>query len=206
MVAGFAEAIESEEIWLRWLDLNLVGAYSPTVRCSGVPVSTYSTATPNSHYPSSPPPLFLSYKLARGRPETQEVHLPRCGGPRVPRPLQVTLMKPDWHKISSSLWSRPDPVLAAAGRSGELLVAKIRISLAVLLLLIPFLDSFLPGTDRKENLVGFALTVGTFVLSTAAYFLVAREYNPPWLSFASSCFDVTLVSAALTAFLVLNQP
>jgi len=115
-------------------------------------------------------------------------------------------MKPDWHKISSSLWSRPDPVLAAAGRSGELLVAKIRISLAVLLLLIPFLDSFLPGTDRKENLVGFALTVGTFVLSTAAYFLVAREYNPPWLSFASSCFDVTLVSAALTAFLVLNQP
>ena len=115
-------------------------------------------------------------------------------------------MKPDWKKIRTSLWSRPDPVLAAARKSGELLIAKIRLSLAVFLLLIPFVDSFLPGLDRKESLVGLSLTTGTFVLSACAYFFVTREFNPSWLSFASSALDVTLVSASLAAFLVLNEP
>src|SRR5882724_7041831 len=115
-------------------------------------------------------------------------------------------MKPDWKKIRMSLWSRPDPVLAAARKSGELLIAKIRLSLAVFLLLIPFVDSFLPGLDRKESLVGLSLTTGTFVLSACAYFFVTREFNPSWLSFASSALDVTLVSAGLALFLVMNEP
>jgi two-component system cell cycle response regulator len=114
-------------------------------------------------------------------------------------------MKPDWHENLSSFWSRPDPVLAAAGKSGELLMAKIRLSLAVVLLLIPVLNGFVP-MDPKESLVGFSLTVGTFLFAATAYFLVSREINPSWLSFASSSLDVTLVSSALVAFLVLNQP
>ena len=40
----------------------------------------------------------------------------------------------------------------------------------------------------------------------AAYYLISREYNPSWLSFVSSSFDVTLVSAALGLFLFMNQP
>ena len=46
--------------------------------------------------------------------------------------VQLT-MNPDF---CESLWSRPDPVLADAGVAGELLVAKIRLSLATVLLLI----------------------------------------------------------------------
>jgi diguanylate cyclase (GGDEF)-like protein len=38
------------------------------------------------------------------------------------------------------------------------------------------------------------------------YLLISREYNPSWLSFASSAFDVTLVSSALATFLLMNEP
>jgi diguanylate cyclase (GGDEF)-like protein len=105
-----------------------------------------------------------------------------------------------------SLWSRPDPVLAAAGVAGELLVAKIRLCLASILLLIPLIDTLFFPVEPKEAIVGLSLTGGTFLLSIIVYFLIAREYNPSWLSFASSGFDVTLVSGALALFLVMNEP
>jgi diguanylate cyclase (GGDEF)-like protein len=105
-----------------------------------------------------------------------------------------------------SLWSRPDPVLAEAGVAGELLVAKIRLSLAVLLLLIPVIDTLFFPVDPKEGLVGLSLASGTFVLSVIVYQLISRGYNSSWLRFASSSFDVTLVSSALALFLILNHP
>jgi two-component system cell cycle response regulator len=105
-----------------------------------------------------------------------------------------------------SLWSRPDPVLAQAAVAGELLVAKIRLGLASILLLIPVLDSLFFPVEHKEAIVGLSLTGATFFLSVLVYFLISRDFNPPWLSFASSSFDVTLVSGALALFLFLNEP
>src|ERR1700743_231877 len=92
------------------------------------------------------------------------------------------------------LWSRPDPVLAEAGVAGEMFVAKIRVGLAAGLLLLPIIHALFFSSDAKENLVGLGLTAGVFFLSAIVYWLVAREYNPWWLGFASSSFDVTLVS------------
>lgn len=105
-----------------------------------------------------------------------------------------------------SLWSRPDPVLAGAGVAGELLIAKVRLSLATLLLLIPVINSLFFPLDRKEGLIGLSLASSTFFLSAAVYYLTSREYNPSWLGFASSSFDVTLISSALAIFLLVNQP
>ena len=105
-----------------------------------------------------------------------------------------------------SLWSRPDPVLARAAIGGELLVAKIRLTLATVLLLIPLIDSLFFPDDPKEALVGLTITGGTFLLSLLVFLMVRKEYNPPWLSFASSAFDVTLVSTGLALFLLLQQP
>ena len=52
------------------------------------------------------------------------------------------------------LWSGPDPVLAEAGIAGELLVAKIRLALATLLLLIPVINSlFFFPVATKEGLL-----------------------------------------------------
>jgi diguanylate cyclase (GGDEF)-like protein len=114
-------------------------------------------------------------------------------------------MNLNFRSFLGSLWSRPDPVLAEAGVSGELLVAKIRLCLATVLLLIPAISVFFP-VDLKEAIVGVSLTLGTFLVSLIVYFLVSREYNPSWLTFASSGYDVTLVSIGLALFLFMNQP
>jgi two-component system, cell cycle response regulator len=119
--------------------------------------------------------------------------------------LQYT-MNLSVREFIGSLWSRPDPVLAGAGVAGELLVAKIRLFLATVLLLIPVINSLFFPVDPKEAIVGMSLASGTFFLSVLVYYLISREYNPSWLSFASSSFDVTLVSSALVLFLVMNLP
>ena len=104
------------------------------------------------------------------------------------------------------VWSRPDPVLAEAGVAGELLVAKIRLCLATLLLLIPLINSLFFAMDRKESIVGLSLTTGPFLLSIVVYLLISREYNHSCLSFASSSLDVTFVSAGLVLFLIMSEP
>ncbi len=115
-------------------------------------------------------------------------------------------MNLSFRNFLGSLWSRPDPVLAEAGVAGELLVAKIRLCLATLLLLIPTINTVFFPVDVKESIVGLSLTSATFLLSIIVYLLISREYNPSWLSFVSSGFDVTLVSIGLALFLVMNQP
>ena len=109
--------------------------------------------------------------------------------------------------LLESVWSRPDPVLAEAAIAGEHLVAKIRFSLATFLLLIPLINSlFFFTVEPKEGLVGISLVSGTFLLSAIMYALISRNYNPRWLPFASSAFDVTLISSALTMFLLMGEP
>jgi two-component system, cell cycle response regulator len=115
-------------------------------------------------------------------------------------------MKLEIRNALKSLWLRPDAVLAEAGAAGELFVAKIRLSLATILLLIPVINTLFFPVERKEGIVGLSLVSGTVLLSIVFYLLISRKYNPAWLSFASSALDVTLVSGALALFLVLNEP
>jgi two-component system, cell cycle response regulator len=115
-------------------------------------------------------------------------------------------MKLEIRNALRSLWSRPDAVLAEAGAAGELFIAKIRLSLATILLLIPVINTLFFSVERKEGIVGLSLVSGTFLLSIVFYLLISREYNPAWLSFASSALDATLVSGALALFLILNEP
>jgi hypothetical protein len=123
-----------------------------------------------------------------------------------PGPCVQLTMNLKFGNFFESLWSRPDPVLADAGVAGELLVAKIRLSLAIFLLLIPLINWRFFPVDRKEGLVGLGLTARTFLLALAVYLMISRGYNSSWLRFATSAFDVTLVSSALVLFLLLNQP
>jgi two-component system cell cycle response regulator len=96
--------------------------------------------------------------------------------------------------------------MAEAGVAGELLVAKIRLSLAALLSLIPVIDILFFPPDPKEGLVGISLGAGTFLVAAVVYVLISRNYNPSWLRFVSTSYDVTQISCALALFLVLNQP
>lgn len=102
---------------------------------------------------------------------------------------------------------RPDDELIMdAGASGELLVAKIRLLVAVLLLLIPFSNTLFAPLPTQESLVGLTMSVSTVVLASLVYLLVRRDRYVPWLGFATSICDVTAVSFTLGIFLLLGQP
>jgi two-component system cell cycle response regulator len=109
----------------------------------------------------------------------------------------------------SSLWRRltrpPDELFVEAGASGELLVARIRLFVTSLLLLIPILSVW-QTKSRLEIFVGFGVTLAAILVSAIMYLLVIRDAGRKWIGFVTSMLDVSLVSAALAAFLVFNAP
>ena len=60
------------------------------------------------------------------------------------------------------------------------------LALATVILLIPVINALFFPVDPNESKVGFGLCCGTFLLAAGVYVLLSREYNPRWLSFASS--------------------
>ncbi len=100
--------------------------------------------------------------------------------------------------------SSPDSLLSEAGASGELLVARIRLALAGMLLLVPVISFFL--SPHWEDLVGLTVAVVAFLLSVAVYVLVVKDYNRAWIGFVTSGFDATLVSGTLVVFLLFDTP
>ena len=108
-----------------------------------------------------------------------------------------------------SLWHRliepPDELLIEAGASGEMLVARIRLFVTCMLLLIPITSSW-HNESRLEMLVGFGVTLTAVLISTVVYVMVSRDIRRKWLGFATSALDVTLVSGALITFLIFGAP
>ena len=98
-----------------------------------------------------------------------------------------------------------EDVLGFASERGELLVAKIRLALTSLLLLIPIASLF-TFLELRERLIGLAITLTAPALAFVIYQLVRRDFGRPWMGMATSCLDVTLVSAALAVNLVLDAP
>src|SRR5262245_15833210 len=108
-------------------------------------------------------------------------------------------------KVRSLFWPAPDALLTAAGSRGEVLVARIRLLLTSVLLFIPVVNALFTS-ERQEVRIGFGLTATAFLLSALAYPLVVRGFAYPWIAFATSAFDVSLVSGGLALFLVLGRP
>jgi two-component system, cell cycle response regulator len=108
-----------------------------------------------------------------------------------------------------SLWHRliepPDEILIEAGASGELLVARIRLLVTCTLLLIPIIGAW-QLDSRLEILVGFGVTLLALLVSIMAYVMVSRDIRRKWLGFVTSALDVTLVSGALTTFMIFGAP
>jgi diguanylate cyclase (GGDEF)-like protein len=96
-------------------------------------------------------------------------------------------------------------VLLSAGAKGELLIARIRLLLTSLLLLIP-LNSFIRDRGDPEVYVGLGVTLASLALALGVYFAVRRELYRSWLGFVTTITDVTSVSLALAAFMLLDQP
>jgi two-component system cell cycle response regulator len=100
-------------------------------------------------------------------------------------------------------WS--DPISRDLGRSGDLFVARFRLGLLVLLTLVP-LSSAYAHPRQVENWLGLA-SIGV-ALAFAVWFerLAARDVPPWWLGFATSQFDIAVISLGFVSFLVAGRP
>jgi two-component system, cell cycle response regulator len=114
-------------------------------------------------------------------------------------------MRARFKAILNSVWSRPDPALAASGAAGELLVSKFRFVTACILLLVPLTYYLNPPVNWEEANIALGVILAIFVFSLVVY-LVVRRYTPPWFSFLSSALDATLITACLSVFLFRHQP
>ena len=103
------------------------------------------------------------------------------------------------------VWVRPDPALAAAGIEGEFVVARVRVLAMALLMIAPTWNvTHYPG--EPMHVAGFAVTLAASIAALAIWLLLRRGRWSPWVGFASSAFDVSMVSTALVSFLIVASP
>jgi two-component system cell cycle response regulator len=103
------------------------------------------------------------------------------------------------------LLDRPDPLQIDAGAEGELIVARVRTVLILLLLPIPVVNLLL-GSYLPAGVVGILTCLVALAMSLGAQVLLRRDFYRPWLGLATSLLDVTLVSTGLATFLFMDEP
>lgn len=99
------------------------------------------------------------------------------------------------------LFAQPDEVMLEVGSAGELIAARLRAVIALLLLLLPLINAASGGSVR-ETMIGLGGAVFVNVFAQVWLALARRHRHHRWLPFASSAFDVsaaTLVLAILAA-------
>jgi signal transduction histidine kinase len=107
--------------------------------------------------------------------------------------------------LTTRLWLRlqgpEDTLLLEPEGGGERLVARVRLYLVFGLLII----QLWPGTDPALYRVLVPLDLGALLYTGAAYLLVFHRYSR-WMGLATSAVDVTLVTFALAAFVLVGVP
>lgn len=103
------------------------------------------------------------------------------------------------------IWARPDPALADAGIEGESVVATVRV-LAMALLLIAPTWNLLHHPEQPIHITGFAVTLVAGLVAVFIRWWLRSGRWRPWVGFATSAFDVSMVTLALISFLIVESP
>ena len=100
-----------------------------------------------------------------------------------------------------ALRERPDEILLEVGAGGELLVARLRVAVACLLILMPPINYLMGGTvmESTAGLVGAGLIV---LFSQLWLSLALRKRRHRWLPMVSAAFDISMVSLVLVLLAV----
>ena len=85
----------------------------------------------------------------------------------------------------------------SAARRGELLLARLRVRLILILAAV----QWLPGWDPLRRQVGLATCGVALLVSWVMLRLVRRRFRP-WMSVATAAIDVTFVTASLVAYVI----
>jgi diguanylate cyclase (GGDEF)-like protein len=89
--------------------------------------------------------------------------------------------------IVATLLSRPDEVMLEVGAGGELLVARLRVVIAAMLLLLPLANA-MTGGQMNETLIGLAGAVFVNLFAQVWLALARQKRRYRWLPFASAAF------------------
>ena len=96
-----------------------------------------------------------------------------------------------------------DRELTDAGAAGELVVARSRLVLSALLIVLP-VGNILEGSPGPETWLGFGGVAIAIIVSIVVLVAVRRGFRPAWLGFATSLFDVSMITCLLVTFLVID--
>ena len=108
------------------------------------------------------------------------------------------------HDFWRRLLARPDALMLELGAGGELVVARIRALLSMVLLLLP-LANLLMGGKYSESMIGLVGVVLTIVMSQVWLALARQQGRFRWLPYASASYDVTATTLLLMA-LAIDSP
>ncbi len=113
--------------------------------------------------------------------------------------------RPRLVRLGAWLTAPPDEAFADAAHDGELLVARVRTWLALLLLLVP-LSSLAIEPGAPQHYVGLVVTLVAVAAAVSLERALQRHTFRQGTAFYSSLADVTLVSLALFAFWLVDLP
>lgn len=108
-------------------------------------------------------------------------------------------------ELWAAAWEAPDPQTRDHGREGEIVFARVRLVIIVLIALIP-LKSVLVDRHNPDNWVGLGVAAGAVLLGAAVLVLARRAVPPRGLGLFSCLLDVSLVSAVNVGFVLAGHP
>jgi len=106
--------------------------------------------------------------------------------------------------LVARLLARPDEIMLSLGAGGELLVARLRALLSLLILAMPLVAA-LGGAKSGEVVIGLALAVFVNLMAQIWLALARRQLRYGWLPYATGTYDVSLTTLVL-ALLALRDP
>jgi diguanylate cyclase (GGDEF)-like protein len=108
----------------------------------------------------------------------------------------LSTLRHTFAELLHALGQPRDELLLELGADGEVLLARLRLAIASMLMLLPALN-YLSGGGGYESLVGIAGVGVAIVLSQLWLTIARRRRRYPWLAYASAGFDVSVVSLVL---------
>ncbi|MEO8450279.1 MAG: GGDEF domain-containing protein [Gemmatimonadota bacterium] len=112
-----------------------------------------------------------------------------------------------WVDSIRAIWEPPDEFSVDAGKGAELMIAKVRLGLTLLLLLVPMFNLALaPKEERGQHVAGFFITLIAVLVALLVYLIVAQDRRQSWLPMATSLIDISLISFALVVFAFIGDP
>ncbi|MFT4178764.1 MAG: GGDEF domain-containing protein [Thermomonas sp.] len=106
--------------------------------------------------------------------------------------------------VWSHLRERPDALMLELGTGGELLVARLRAALSLLILLFPLIN-VLDNGSWTETLAGFVGAIPAIVMAQVWLALARQRGRHAWLPYATATYDVSLTTLVLV-LLAMDSP